>query len=151
MHTGFTSATVSVSWSLVEVRTQSLARTKLGTTVFNDLRKFLKGIQGRPPVGHGGFRQVGVVAYDDRVCRLARRLRLAQLGDLLLVVRVDDGDMEAAAGHGALCPACHRRMLLVAPTVAHQHQGCLAGRGGGRPENAGDLAHDEVAQDHAVR
>ncbi|MGW0208239.1 hypothetical protein ACWDZ8_21340 [Streptomyces sp. NPDC003233] len=46
------------------------------------------------------------MAYDDRVCRLARRLRPAQQGDLLLVVRgvrpvavtgrVDDGDAEAA-------------------------------------------------------
>jgi hypothetical protein len=87
MHTGFTSATVSVSWSLVEVRTSSPARTKPGTTVPADLRKFRKSVQDRLPLRHGGFRQVGVVAHDDRVCRLARRLRLAQLGDLLLAVR----------------------------------------------------------------
>ncbi|MYU52495.1 hypothetical protein GTY53_10960 [Streptomyces sp. SID7805] len=91
-----------------------------------------------------------------------RRLRLAQLGDILLVVRgarpvavtgcVDDGDMEAAAGHEALCPARHRRMLLVgAAAVAHQDQGRAIGAGGRRPENAGDLAHGEVAFDHAVR
>jgi hypothetical protein len=106
---------------------------------------------------------VGVVADDDRAFRLARRPRPVQRGDFFLVVRrarpvavtgrVDDGDVEAAAGHEEPGAAGHRRMLLVvAAAVGHQDQGCAIGRAGSRrPEDAGDAAHDEVAFDHAVR
>jgi hypothetical protein len=128
-----------------------------------DLRKFLEGVQGRLPFGYGEFRQVGVVTDDDRAFRLTRRPCSEQLGDLLLVVRragpvtvtrgVDDGDVEAAAGHEALCSAGHGRVfLVVAAAVAHQDQGCvIGGAGGRRPEDAGDVAHAEVALDHTVR
>ncbi len=67
--------------------------------------EFLEGIQGRLVLGHGEFRQVVVVAHDDRAFRLARRPRPEQLGDFRLVVRrarpvavtgrVDDGDVKA--------------------------------------------------------
>ena len=60
--------------------------------------------------------------------------------------------MEAAAGHQALGAAGHRRVLLVvAAAVGHQDQGCRPGSGGRGPEDAGDLAHGEVAFEHAVR
>jgi hypothetical protein len=126
-----------------------------------DLRQFLEGVQGRLPFRHGELRQVGVVADDDRAFRLARLPRLVHRGDLLLVVRcarpvavagrVDDGDVKTTAGHEEVRTADHCRMLLVvAPTVAHQDQGRAIGAGGRRPENSGDLAHGEVALDHAV-
>ena len=127
-----------------------------------DLRQFLEGVQGRPPLRHGALRQVGVVPDDDRADRLARRHRLLHRGDLPLVVRrarpaavtgrVDGGDVETAAGHEEVCAAGHRRCLLVlAAAVAHQHQGRAVGAGRGRPEHAGDLAHGEVAFEDTVR
>jgi hypothetical protein len=127
-----------------------------------DLRNLLEGVEGRPPLGHRELREVGVVADDDRAFRLTRRPRPVQRGDLLLVVRgarpvavtgrVDDRDVEAAAGHEAVGTAGHRRCLLVcAAAVPHQDQGRVIGAGSRRPEHAGDLAHGEVALDHTVR
>src|SRR5204862_426034 len=66
--------------------------------------------------------------------------------------RIDDGDVETAAGHEKSCPPGHGRCLLVrAATVAHQPQRCAIGTGYGRPEYAGDVAQDEVALEHTVR
>ena len=49
------------------------------------------------------------------------------------------------AGHECRC------LLVQAATVTHQHQGRVIGAGYGRPEHAGNFAHDEVAFDDTVR